>query len=149
MVRNFAITALLFALVIVTGCSDSTLPHRQQLALCIIKSNAPLELDFDSIAPEMHRMQMGAASARRTAELLEEFLATSPRLDAELLDLVGAYAKSERKLEAQFKAAVDDGRPELVGEELDIALNCAKAGMMLRVEICERIEFDSLVTISP
>ena len=146
---HFATSAILLAFVVTPGCSDPTLPHREQLALCIIKSSGPLELDFDSIAPEMHRMHMGAEDARRTAMLLEGFLATSPALDTELLDLVDAYAKTERKLEAQFKAAVDEGRSELVGDEVEIALNCGKAVMMLQSEICERIEFDSLVTVSP
>lgn len=149
MSQRLSQSTILLVFVVLAGCSDPTLPHREKLAICIVKSSGPLKLDFDSIAPEMHRMHMGAERARRTARLLEEFLATSPQLDSELLHLVDDYAKVARKLEAQFNAALDQDRTDLTGDEIATAQNCAKTELMLQSEICERIDFDSLVTISP
>ena len=75
-----------------------------------------------------------AGTQMATAALLEEFLATSPQLDTELLALVDAYAKAERKREAQFKAALVEDRSDLVGDEIEIAQNCGQAGLMLQSE---------------
>lgn len=141
-------TLLLVAVAALSGCADATLPFRERLAVCIIKAGGPLELDYNAIEPEMHRMHTGYEDAWRRSQLLEEFLATTPKLDTELLELVEVYAKSERKLAAQFKAAIDDERSDLTEEELAISSNCSLAGFGLLSEICKRIEFDSLVTSS-
>ncbi|KAA1257073.1 hypothetical protein LF1_56350 [Rubripirellula obstinata] len=92
---------------------------------------------------------MGAERARRTAALLDDFLAASPPLDTETLNLVAAYAETERKLHAQFQAAVDDGRADLTGDELEVSQDCSLAGMTLQQELCQRIDFDALVTVYP
>ncbi len=141
------VAALAFA--VVCGCSDPTLPHREQLAICLVQSIGPLNLDYDAIPPEMHRMHMGAANARRTADCLEEFLERSPPLDKELLELVEVYAVLNRKLEQQFASAVADGRSDLNEEEAAIAHDCGRQDMFLFREICEQIDFDSIVTTSP
>ena len=91
---------------------------------------------------------MGAESARRTAKLLEEFLDTSPPLDSELIGLVKAYANTQRKLEEQFASAVAAGRTDLTADESKIAKECALQEFFLTGEICRRIDFDSLVTVS-
>lgn len=146
--NRLALAIAVFAVATVCGCSDPTLEHREKLALCFVKELAPLDIDFDAIPPEMHRMHMGAASAKRSAELMEQFLAEPTPLDAELIGLVKTYAANSRLRGEQFAAAVSANRPELNEQESEIAGECARQALFLGKEICERIDFDSLVTVS-
>ncbi|MDB4634040.1 hypothetical protein OAG76_01410 [Rubripirellula sp.] len=146
--NRLALAIAVFAVATVCGCSDPTLEHREKLALCFVKELAPLDIDFDAIPPEMHRMHMGAASAKRSAELMEQFLAEPTPLDAELIGLVKTYAANSRLRGEQFAAAVSANRPELNEQEGEIAGECARQDLFLGKEICERIDFDSLVTVS-
>lgn len=148
MINRSISTSILLACALICGCSDASRPHREALAICIIKSSAPLDLDFDSIPSEMHRMHMGAERSKRTADLLDEFLTTSPPLDSDIIALVETYAASQRTLSKQFASAVADGRTDLTTEESEIAAECARQEFFLTDEICKRIDFDSLVTVS-
>ncbi len=94
-------------------------------------------------------MHMGAANAGRTAKSLEAFLARSLPLDKKLLELIEVYAVLNRKHEQQFASAIADARGELNDEEAAVASDCARHDMFLFREICEQIDFDSIVTTSP
>ena len=146
---NHPISAiLLLALALTCGCLDATRADREKLALCILNSSAPLDLDFDSIPPEMQRMHVGAAQSKRTADLLDDFLKGSPQLDSETLALVAIYAKNQRTCQEQFAAAVTAGRTDLTPEEQEITAECSRQELFLIDEICTRIDFGSLVTES-
>jgi hypothetical protein len=121
MINRSISTIAILALGLICGCSDATRPHREALALCFIKSSAPLDLDFDSIPSDMHRMHMGFARSKRTADLLDEFLSASPPLDSDIITLVETYVSIQRKYNEQFAAAVAAGRTELTSEESKIA----------------------------
>ncbi len=138
----------LFALCLLGGCSDPTRPHREELAIGMIQSTAWLHPDIDSFDPEMQQMHLGAGRAAFTADMLEKYLATTRPLDPDLISMLSEYAKLSRTLESQFQTAIDDGRPELNGSESKIASSCASREFFLTAELFERIDFNSLVTVS-
>lgn len=94
-------------------------------------------------------MHVGAERSKRTADLLEEFLRSSPQLDPETIALVESYATSQRTLNRLYASAVTSGRTELKPEEKEAAADCIRLEVFLIPEICERIDFDSLVIDSP
>jgi hypothetical protein len=136
------------ALVCLSGCSDPTLPHRKDLAIRITRSVAWVHPDIDSLPVEMQRMHLGAGRAAYTASTLEEFLASSPPLERGVFSLVQAFAKTSRKLESQFKSAIEEGRPDLNEEESEIAAECARNEFFLMEEIFRRIDYDSLAEVN-
>lgn len=146
MTNSIRLSISIVVLATMCGCADPTRPHREQLALCIVKSSGPTNLDFESIPTEMHRMHLGAAQSKRTAELLNDFLSSSPPLDSELLQLVNVYARSQHQLHKQFATAIAAGRSDLTSDELEIATECGRQEFFLIEEIGKRIDFDSLVT---
>ena len=92
-------------------------------------------------------MHLGSGHAAATAAACEDCLSKSPPFDDELLALIEAYAKSSRRLEAQFRSAIEDERGELNAEEADIASECGRNDFFLLNEILQRIDYDSLVTV--
>ncbi len=143
MYRPLCVTIL--SAVFVTGCSDPTYKHREALAIGLTKAIAWQHPDLNSVATELQRMHLGAGQAAATAEVLEQCLDSSPPFDDELLSLIRTFAESSRKLEAQFRQAISDGRPELSQEEQEIAIACGKANFILFGEILERIKYNELV----
>ena len=140
---------MLLAISSVCGCSDATRPHREKLALCFIQELAPLELDFDAIPAEMHRMHMGAESGKRSAAIFDAFLAESHPLDPDTIQLVERYRDLQLKYSEQFATAVAENRSELNEMELKITTDCSRQILPLGTEICQRIDYDSLVDIHP
>ncbi len=112
------------------------------------RSVAWTDPDLETVPAEMRRMHYGAGKAAFTAATLEEFLASSPPLDKELLDLIEAHAEISRRLESQFGSAIANGRTDLNEEEFKIAAECANAEFLLIGEILRRIDYNSLVEVS-
>ena len=78
------------------GCSDPIFEDREQLAICLMKINEPVSIDYENLPPEMDRMHRGYERAKRTAMMLEEYVAAKRELDQKTLDLVDGYSKSEK-----------------------------------------------------
>ena len=80
------------------------------------------------------------------AEALEASLESSPPFSEDLLTIIQAHARSSRTVEAQYRAAIEDGRSELNESEREIVLQCNKDQWILFDEILARIEMNELVT---
>ena len=119
-------------LVLSAGCSDPIFEDREQLAICLMKINEPVSIDYENLPPEMDRMHRGYERAKRTAMMLEEYVAAKRELDQqETLDLGDAYSKSEKQISLQFKAAIDDGRPGLEDDEHEVVAEYANVNFLL------------------
>jgi hypothetical protein len=127
------------------GCSDDTLPFRESLAVDLTNAVAWRDPNIESIPIEIQRLHIVAGLADATADACEACLASKPPFDRELIELITVYGRSSRRLETQYRQAIEDGRTKLNEAEMVIANECQQADHVLFMEILERIDYNELV----